>query len=534
MATLKQGDTYMGGIVQFDSATGQRLGAGQSTYENKDLVQSPTGAITPRAMEPAQPIVPVTTKPTPLPEASLQSQIDAINTQYATPLPNDAEIQTERGNLQTLISELYGGQGEQATRAQLEADPALQAKRQQVLDLSSRAQALQNEQLAIPLQIQQDAQAGGANVTKGGLQPIQTAALRNNAIQSLSVGSLLSAAQGNLSLALDQVDRAVKAKFEPMRNELEARRANLELLMSDPSITREEKRRADIASAKLNWQESQQKKSEADMKSKLDLAAKLGGFGVSNDILSRVQGADSFEEAMAIALPYLQSPESKLALENSRLENILRQEQIATERKQRGLMGQPTEAETKAEEKARLAEEKATSELSSQAKAQLPSLNAKINTLANIPTHKGLAGSVGAYGISRFTPLTPDKGARQDFKATIHQLTSELTLDNLINAKAKGATFGALSEGELGLLAKSASKINDWEVKDEKGNGTGVWEIDEASFLAEVAKIKEFAELDKAKKSGQIFTPDERSVLDQLFSAPSSAEISNFDPSYFY
>jgi hypothetical protein len=273
---------------------------------------------------------------------------------------------------------------------------------------------------------------------------------------------------------------------------------------------------------------------KADKKSKLELTTKLGGYGIDPLILDKVRKAESFDEALGIASPFLQSPESKLALENARLDNILMRENIATEQKQRSLLGKKTEAETKAEEKARLDEVKATKELSSQAKAQLPALNAKIDTLKGIATHKGLDGSVGAYGISRFTPLTADKASRQDLKATIHQLTSELTLDNLINAKAKGATFGALSEGELGLLAKSASKLNDWEIKDENGVGTGLWEIDEKSFLAEIKKIQEFAELDKAKKTGLVFTPDERSILDQVFMTPSTAEISNFDPSYFY
>ena len=298
------------------AAEGTKAFAG-SSY---DTVKPTTPTITAALMEPKTAFQPVITKESPLPDASLQSQIDVVNQQYATPLPNDSAIKTERSNISDIITQLYGGEGEQATRSKLEADPAVEAKRQQVLDLSSRAQALQNEQLAIPLQIQQDAQAGGANVTKGGLQPIQTAALRNNAIQSLSVGSLLSAAQGNLSLALNQVDRAVKAQFEPLRNELEARKANLELLMSDPNITREQNRRAEIAKLSLAFQESQIQKQETNKKSVLDLAAKLGSFGVDNDILTKVQDAKTFDEAMRIAGPYLQDPASKQTLANAKLD----------------------------------------------------------------------------------------------------------------------------------------------------------------------------------------------------------------------
>jgi hypothetical protein len=517
-------------IKQTQDMLAQTKAQGSTSFAGSSYDTTRTGAvpvITPGSMTPATPITTTPTPVTPVPDVStLQSQIDAINAQYAAPLPNEGNIKT----LQQRVMDLSGQTNqEDVRRAQLEADPALQAKRQQVQDLTAQADALVAESKAIPIRIQQE--FAGQGVTAGGVAPIQTAQLRNNAIQALSVGSLLSASQGNLSLALDQVDRAVKAEFEPKKAELKTARENLDMLMNDPAISREEKRRADIASATLNWQEAQQAKQEAERKSTLDLAAKLGAYGVDSSILKQIQSAKTFDEAFAFAAPYMQDPKVRLDLENSRLDNILANENILTARKQRELLGA---AESKAEEKSRLAEEKAAKDLSTQAKAQLPSLNAKIDTLKGIATHKGLDGSVGAYALTRFTPISADKGERQDFKATIHQLTSELTLDNLINAKAKGATFGALSEGELSLLAKSASKLNDWEVKDEKGQGTGVWEIDEDSFLAEIKKIQEFAELDKAKKLGLTYTPDEKSILDEVFSTPSSGEISNFNPGLFF
>jgi hypothetical protein len=118
-----------------------------------------------------------------------------------------------------------------------------------ITGLNSQLTGLINESKAIPLQIQQNAQAGGANVTKGGLAPIQTAQLRNNAIQALSVSSLIDASRGALDVAMKKVDRALEAKYGPLEEANKARLANLDLLSKDPALTREEKARVDFLTA---------------------------------------------------------------------------------------------------------------------------------------------------------------------------------------------------------------------------------------------------------------------------------------------
>ena len=81
-------------------------------------------------------------------------------------------------------------------------------------ELSGRLTALKNEALAIPLQLQQE--SIGRGITREGLRPIETAALRNNAIQALSVNSLLEASRGNLATAQNLADRAVAQKYDPI------------------------------------------------------------------------------------------------------------------------------------------------------------------------------------------------------------------------------------------------------------------------------------------------------------------------------
>ncbi len=83
-------------------------------------------------------------------------------------------------------------------------------------------------------------------------------------------------------------------------------------------------------------------------------------------------------------------------------------------------------------------------------------------------------------------------GAKQNFIADVDQLSSGLTLTSLINAKANGATFGALSEGELKLLSNTGTKLNKWAIKDSSGNTLG-YNASEKDFKTELDKIKSFA-----------------------------------------
>ena len=78
-------------------------------------------------------------------------------------------------------------------------------------------------------------------------------------------------------------------------------------------------------------------------------------------------------------------------------------------------------------------------------------------------------------------------GQKQDFIASVEQLVSGLSLDALIEAKERGATFGALSEGEMQILASSASKIGTWKVTKD-GNVTG-YNTSQSAFKKELDNI---------------------------------------------
>lgn len=173
--------------------------------------------------------------PTPIyPVSTLPSETPPLQ---STPAETAAQDLTTR--LQVLNKSLTGQADVRATQ---EAALGINDKTQVVNDLSARLTGLKNESLAIPLQFQNN--YGGTGATTGGVAPLQTAALRNNAIESLSVSSQLQAAQGNLTTALALVDRAVANKFDPIKEEIAATQANLDLILKSPEYSREDKNRA--------------------------------------------------------------------------------------------------------------------------------------------------------------------------------------------------------------------------------------------------------------------------------------------------
>lgn len=115
----------------------------------------------------------------------------------------------------------------------------------------------------------------------------------------------------------------------------------------------------------------------------------------------------------------------------------------------------------------------------------------------------GFDGSVGAYALTRWTPLKIDKGARNSFKGAINQLISKETLDILVDLKARGGTLGALSEKELQILKDSASQISSWAILDANGKETGEYEIDKDTFKKELLKIRSATERTKAMITGE-------------------------------
>ena len=119
-------------------------------------------------------------------------------------------------------------------------------------------------------------------------------------------------------------------------------------------------------------------------------------------------------------------------------------------------------------------------------------LQDKVNQIDDLISKVSTDGSgiIGPTWLARWSLGNTITGKEAAFAGSVHQLISKETLDTLINLKKNGGTLGALSDQERLMLQNAGSKLASWEVKDENGNGTGVWAVTEADFKKELQTIK--------------------------------------------
>ena len=135
----------------------------------------------------------------------------------------------------------------------------------------------------------------------------------------------------------------------------------------------------------------------------------------------------------------------------------------------------------------------------------------QVSQVDDLKAHKGFNSAVGPVGLGRIA-LRDVAGAKDSFIGSVEQLTSGLTLEQLIKAKDSGATFGALSDAELRLIEQSATKINKWAMKED--DKTVGYDVSEKDFMTELDTIANFRKLDAVLKGvdpasvGVVQTPD--------------------------
>lgn len=385
------------------------------------------------------------------------------------------------------------------------------------------------EQNALRRQIQEIEKNKGG-MFGGGVQDEINRVKNISLAKQADLSIIQMAKQGRFDSAKEIADRRVAVQMEQNRNRLEAARFNYE--ENKEAFTKAEQRDFE---AKVRAEERKLDKEETAAKTlsdtKLSVLKSASEQSAPASVLRAIQSARTPEEAIAAAGKY----------GGDILDRESRMLDMEYKRKQMSLLGEPTAAE-----------KKASAAALKEAKSSIPVMRDKIAAVDVLKDHSGLNSRVGTGILSRtpqgvagtfgkaatgvgllalpFDAYDKITGSGQDFAGGVHKLVGGLTLQSLIDAKARGATFGALSEGELNILANSASAINDWEIKDSKGNGTGVWNIDQASFKRELDKIKELTNRAILLSEGTLIDDSEGAILDNVFSPQNTDR----DPSAYY
>jgi len=195
---------------------------------------------------------------------------------------------------------------------------------------------------------------------------------------------------------------------------------------------------------------------------KVDLIRNASANGASNSVLKAIQGANTVEEAYSAAGRFGLSFADQIARQN--LANLVSESGGSNE-------------------DVRVAQE----------------TQDRINVIDSALNNKG--GFRAAVGVNRFQRRALGRNAeRLNFIADIEQITSQLTLDQLIQAKEQGATFGALSEKELQAIASAATKLGSFKTTNKRGDV--ILKASEADVEAELNKIRDLAIRDYELRTG--------------------------------
>lgn len=504
--------------------------------------------------------------PTPTDYNSTISAIPTFEsiTQNVTDTPEATKLKNSQSTLEKLMSSLTG---KTAVQQQAEQQTGVTDYTKQLTDLNSQITTIKNEATAIPMQLQNEVQ--GRGVTTGGLAPIQTGQLRTNAIKALTLNSLAETLRGNLSTAQAAADKAVALQFDPIEQEIKIAQQQIENNMA--FFTAAEKRRADLQSLQLNERQRLLDNAKADKATVYNIGSQLAQFGVDNETIQKVLSASSPEEALAYAGSKLQSPEAKMKLESLRLDNVLTKSKIASENYKLSLLKEyggltPDEyAKKLKEEKKSIDDAKTESE---KQYLQGQALNSKITLLGTVLDSNAIDSVVGPSAFARGAKSIKGEvgrilggaiaggtagslfagvgaipgaiiggaaaglqgskdyftGSSDKLVGQVEQFISKEFLQNLIDVKAQGATFGALQKTEQDALTAAASFIGQRRIYSGKGEDRQVvgYDMSEADFKRELQTIKELTQKAQERATGSSFSPEDQQLLDKAFGSENS------------
>lgn len=455
--------------------------------------------------------------------ANLEKQ---ARTQEEAKLAEAKSISSSKANLETLLG------GKAADTAQTYQAQGVNTAYNQLQDLNAQATGLLNEAKAIPIQVEN--QAMGTGATEAGIAPITSARLRDNALKALSLGQQAAIATANYDKAKNYADQIVNAKYDQIQADINAKITNLQALKDFDLSPAQEKARL-AREERLKAEELANEDKRTNEKALSDLVIKASSQGAPSALLEKAKLATNPMQAATILGAYagdywetkLKIAQYNKTLAETAKTNAERANAGATtvggvpgnspaqswlSQYNSGAMslediyskiGSSKTAEVTKNQLASLIAAQGGKRVLSMDDSQVAAIDEQIKNINDLVGENGynykvISGALqgGALGFGGLAT-----GAKGDALAIARNLVSNQTLQSLADAKAKGITFGALSEAELSAVANAASRIASKVIKDESGQITG-FSGSESGFKDDLLKVKEGLENSKRKKTG--------------------------------
>ena len=234
--------------------------------------------------------------------------------------PKLTETETEESDMNKRLRDInLSLTDESADETALEEEAGLEGLQATEKSLSDQIKALSADRKNIS-DVKQ-LEATGRGITAGGLAPLTMAELRKNSIQANILSAQLDAARGDVASAQTKIDKALAAKYDPIRAKQEALEKNLDLIINSPEYTLEQKARAEAKKKELDEENKEIEQQEADDKAIFDFSVEASKAGADALTIKRIADAKTPEEALAIMTEagiYTDPEEKALILEGFR------------------------------------------------------------------------------------------------------------------------------------------------------------------------------------------------------------------------
>ena len=550
---IQQGYSTIPG--NFDPVTGQL----KTTITSASLAPQPSPDI-------SQSFTPQSNLATPVVAEATANQ-EGFQNDYQRYL--DLQNQGQDNSLANMIAgiDLQSLTGRGDAQAEAEGRLGVNQFNQAIADLSSQRGsklAAYNQSIAQQRaeQAQLEAGAGAKGLTTAMLGGQQAALARlreaENQTRAAEIGLLdaqILGTQGKLEAAQNAANRAVDLMYQDREAQVNTKLKQIELYT--PIFNAQEKKKADAVTFALNKENERLQTEKENAKSIENMVINASSQSAPQDLVNRARKAKTPGEAAMILGQYAGD---YYAIEKMKLElNKLRggttgtgggigggvgREVIAgvpiespayswLDQYNAGSMslediytkiGSSKTAEVTKNQLSKLIAAQGGKRVLKMDDTQIAAINDQIKNINDLLgdsgyNYKVISGAIqgGALGVGgRVT------GAKGDALAIARNLVSNQTLQALADAKAKGVTFGALSEAELNAVANSASRIASKIIKNEAGEITG-FSGSEKGFKDDLLAIKKGLEKSVQAKTGsqvnkQVDLADK--VLNQIGEAP--------------
>lgn len=242
---------------------------------------------------------------------------------YIQPTTQEANTNISKSRTQRIIDTILGKGGSVDQSGNINTDIAKNTANEQAIqnfgyansadaykqltDVNNQLNSLKKEALAIPLQLQEQAQ--GKGVTAGGLAPIQTGQLRQNTIKSLGLASIAETIQGNISTASTLAEKAVATEFAPLQAQLNAEMFNYQ--QNKDALDREDKKKSDLLNLQLQERSRLLTQAQDDKKLIYGWTAEAAKNGAPTLLITKAQQSNNPSEVLSQLSGYMSDPTAK-------------------------------------------------------------------------------------------------------------------------------------------------------------------------------------------------------------------------------